>query len=255
MVVGIGILGPLRIGFANNEPILSGAKLRSILAICAYRAGEEVRRDELIEELDLARTTGDAVNALHAHVVRLRRWLSQHGGQSGLLETVNSGYRLCIDRADVDAHQFVDLVRKALNLAPGTPSVVAAILEEALALWRGDALQDTVDGPLAAAAADELRQWRLVARETLIDAWLALGQDQKVALSARRFIADDPLNESIRTRHVVALRRMGRYSEAVEWYKTAERTLHQELGVAPGHELRAAAAGIAGPPARFIAMR
>jgi DNA-binding SARP family transcriptional activator len=245
MVTGIDILGPLRARFADSEPTLSGAKLRSIIAICAYRAGDEVRRDELIEELGLARTTGDAVNALHAHVVRLRRWLSQHGGQPGLLETVNSGYRLSINRADVDAHQFVDLVQKALNLAPRTPSVVAAILEEALTLWRGDALQDTLDGPLAAAAADELHQWRLAARETLIDAWMALGQDQKVALSARKFIADDPLNESIRTRHVVALRRMGRYAEAVEWYRTAERTLRQELGVVPGRELRAAAAGIA----------
>ncbi len=248
VVADIGILGPLRITFANDEHVLSGAKLRSILAILAYRAGDEVRRDELIEELDLVRTTNNAVNALHAHVVRLRRWLQPHGARRGLLKTVNSGYRLNLDRSGVDAHRFADLVRRALNLAPGTPSVVATILEEALALWRGDALQDTLDGPLVAAAADELHQLRSAARETLIDAWVSLGHNQKVALNARRFMADDPLNESIRTRHVVALRRMGRHAEAIESYKTAERTLHRELGVAPGRELRAAAADIVRAP-------
>jgi SARP family transcriptional regulator, regulator of embCAB operon len=242
-VADIGILGPLRPRFGDVEVSLSGGKRRAILAILAFRADNEVRRDELIEELDLMRTTGDAINALHAHVARLRRWLLWHSGRSNLLETVNSGYRLNLDRSAVDAHRFVDLVQRALNLAPAAPSVVATILENALSLWRGDALLDALDGPLVAAAADELRQWRATARETLIDAWLSLDYNQKVVLNARKFIAEYPLNESIRARHIVALRRMGRYAEASEAYKCAEKVLNEELGVEPGAELRAAAAG------------
>ncbi|MGW4059323.1 AfsR/SARP family transcriptional regulator [Amycolatopsis sp. NPDC004747] len=225
------------------EVPLSGVKLRSILAILAVRANDEVRRDELIEELDLARTTGDTINALHAHVARLRRWLLSHGSAPDMLETVNSGYRLNLPRSAVDAHRFVDLVERALNLAPGTPTVVAAILQDALSLWRGEALLDTLDGPLVATAADQLHQWRSAARETLIDAWIALDQNQKVILNALKFIADDPLNESIRARHIIALRRMGRYAEAAEAYQRAERVLHDELGVRPGHELRFAITG------------
>ncbi len=218
---------------------LSGAKLRTILALLALRTNDEVRRDELIEELDLSRTAGDAVNALHAHVARLRRWLQIHDGRSQILQTVNSGYRLNLDRDAVDAHRFVDLVERALNLAPGTPSVVASILEDALALWRGDALLDALGGPLVAGAADELHRWRAAARETLIDAWITLGRNQKVVLNAAKFIADDPLNESMRARHIVALRRMDRYAEAVEAYRNSERVLNEELGVRPGPELRA----------------
>ncbi|MFE3325691.1 BTAD domain-containing putative transcriptional regulator [Streptomyces sp. NPDC059176] len=223
----------------NDAAVLSGLKLRSILAVLALRADREVRRDELIEELDLTRTTGDAINAVHAHVARLRRWLHRHGGK-GVLETVNSGYRLNLDRGAVDAHRFVDLVEQAFELAPSTPSVVATMLEDALSLWRGDALLDALEGPVVAGAADELHQWRAAARETLMGAWLSLDENQKIVLNARRFIAGDPLNESIRARHIVALQRMGRHAEAVEAYRNAEQVLREELDIEPGGELRAA---------------
>lgn len=246
--VGIGVLGPLRVELGSSEVALSGAKLRSILLILALRADGEVRRDELIEELDLMRTTGDAVNAVHAHVARLRRWLQRHGGRADLLETVNSGYRLNIDRDAVDAHRFVSLVERALNLTPGTPSVVATMLKEALSLWRGDALLDALESPTVATAADELCQWRAAARETLINAWLELDCNQKVVLNAQKFISEDPLNESMRARHIIALQRMGRHAEAVEAYNSAERVLNQELGIRPGTELRSAS----DPAIRFI---
>lgn len=240
----ISILGPLRPRFGNVEVSLNGAKLKSLLAVLAFRADDEVRRDELIEELDLMRTAGDSINALHAHVARLRRWLTSCGGTPNLLATAGSGYRLNVDRSAIDANRFVDLVRRAVNLAPGTPSVVAAILEDALSLWRGDALLDVPDRPLVAAAADQLHRWRATAQETLVDAWIALGHNRKVVLNAPQFTVQDPLNESIRVRHIVALRRMGRYAEAVEAYLTAERVLDDELGVGPGPELRSAIAGI-----------
>lgn len=236
----ISILGNLRVRFGAIDAVPCGPKLRGILAVLALRVDGEVRRDELIDELDLMRTAGDAINTLHAHVARLRRWLRLHGMRSDLLETVGSGYRLNLERSTVDAHRFVDLVERALNLTPAAPSVVACILKDALSLWRADALLDAVDGPLAAAAADELRQWRAAAREMLCDAWLSLEHNQKVVLNAGRFIAEDPLNESIRARHIAALRKMGRHAEAIEAYKSAERVLSDELGVKPGAELRAA---------------
>ncbi|MBC3840415.1 regulator [Streptacidiphilus sp. 4-A2] len=230
---GLSILGPLRIEFQNVEVELSGSRLRMILTLLALRAGTEVQRDELIEELKLTETTDDAINALHAHVARLRRWSRRLGGQFDLLKTVNSGYRLNVDRNMVDAHQFNDLVKRALNLAPATPSVVATILEDALSLWRGNALIDALDGPMGAAAADELHHWRAAAREALIDAWLDLGDNQKVVLNARKFIAEDPLNETMRARYIAALRSMGRHAEAVEAYQSAVRVLSEELGVSP----------------------
>ena len=236
----IGILGPLRSTIEGNEVVLPGAKLRSIMAILAFRTGETVSSDVLVEELGLDQTSNNAANALQAHVSRLRRWLCTHNSAPNLLETTNSGYRLNLDRSHVDAHLFVDQAEHALSLAPAAPSVVATMLEDALKLWRGDALVDVIDGPLVASIADELRFLRATAREVLLEAWLALGNHHKVIVNARTYVADDPLNERLWESQIVSLRNLGRHAQAVDCYNRAHKTLRDELGIQPGDRLRAA---------------
>jgi SARP family transcriptional regulator, regulator of embCAB operon len=236
----IGILGPLRSKIEGNEVELPGTKLRSIMAILAYRAGDTVASDVLVEELGLDQTSTNAANALQAHVSRLRRWLSAHNSAPNLLETTNSGYRLNLSRAQVDAHLFVDKAEHALALAPDAPSVVATMLEDALKLWRGDALIDVIDGPLVATIADELRFLRATAREVLLEAWRALDNHHKVIVNARTYVADDPLNERLWESQIVSLRRLGRHAQAVDCYNRAQKTLRDELGIQPGDRLRAA---------------
>lgn len=243
-MVRISILGPLRVLLDDAEVTLSGTKLRSMLAILAFRADRGVLRDELIDELNLMETSDDAVNALHAHIARLRRWFEKWDASPDLVETVSSCYRLRVERGDVDAHRFMNLTERAMALAPGSPSVVAGLLEDGLSLWRGDALTDALDGPLGIAAADELKTWRDAARSTLLDAWISLGNFRQVVVSGRRFLAENPLNEPMHARHIHALREMGRYAEAVEAYRKAEEVLRTELGVQPGAELRGALAGM-----------
>lgn len=246
----VNILGPVTPRFDGVDVAPNGIKLRTILGILALRAGSEVRREELIEELGLARTSRDAVNALHAHVVRLRHWLVDHGAGPDLVRTANSGYRLELDRTSVDAHRFVDLVGRGLDVAEsGASSVVVAILEDALSLWRGDALCDVLDGQIVASAANNLAQWRSVAWETLLDAWIAMERYQRVIPAAQTLTAESPLNESIRVRHITALRRTGRFAEAVEVFRDATRVLDEELGVTPSPELRAAINGDVDDPA------
>nr|WP_232542404.1 bacterial transcriptional activator domain-containing protein [Nocardia bovistercoris] len=165
-----------------------------------------------------------------------------------MLESTSAGYRLNVPRAAVDAHCFVERVEHALNLSPSAPFVVAAIVEESLGLWRGDALVDVVDGPLAAAAAAELVQARRAAREALLEAWVTLGEYRRVIKNANLFIIDDPLNELTRMHLITALRQEGRHAEAVEAYRSAEQFLLAELGVGPGDGMRKAMSGIACRP-------
>lgn len=236
--IEIDLLGPLRARFGDVEATLGGAKTKSILAILAFRAGAPVRRDELVEELGLARSTGDPINALHANVVRLRKRLQAYSPNSELLETVNSGYRLNVDPSNVDAHRFTVHAQDALDLAPSAPHVVAAILDDALSLWHGSALQDVFDGPLLTSLADELHQLRSAAREELVYAWIELDRHQKAIVNCRRFIADDPLNERLHAALIISLSQMDRIAEAIEAYKSAEKTLRDELGVGPSAMLR-----------------
>lgn len=241
-VIKIGILGPLKVEFDQVEARLNGEKLRHILTILALRAGADVMRDELIDELNLMGTTSDAINALHAHITRLRRWLRKHGQSPRLVETVNSRYRLNVSEESVDAHRFKTLVERAVSLGSETPLVVSRILDDALSLWRGTALADALDGQLGISAADELENWRVIAEEALLDSWISLGSSHKAVANAKKFIVNSPLNEAMYVQYMRALCRIGRYAEAMDIYREAENMLRAELDVAPGAELRAAAA-------------
>lgn len=240
--VEIKVLGPLRVSVNGNEAGLAGQKLRCILAVLAIRAGQQVRRDELIEELQLAKTN-DASNSLHAHIARLRRWFRAHSIEPDVLESVESSYRLNIGHADVDAFHFENRVEQALALYPSAPSVVSAMLTEVLAMWHGDALSDVNDGPLLASRAEELSHLRAGAREVLLSAWLDTGQDRRVILNARRFLDADPLNERVWVSLIVALRRASRYAEAHKTFRDAHSVFATELGIPPGDRLRLALTG------------
>lgn len=150
----------LRIEVDGSEAELSGAKLRDILAVLVLGAGECIQRDKLVEELHAVSATRDSIDEMHTHIRRLRPWLGAHGIPASVVKTVESGYRLNVDRASVDAHRFCELVQQGLSLAPAMPPLAAAILEEALSLWRADALMYSWQGPSTAAAAEQLHQCR-----------------------------------------------------------------------------------------------
>lgn len=246
----IRVLGPVEPVFDGAVVPLSGRKLCCILGTLALRAGADVRRDELIEELDLTRTSGNAVNALHAHIARLRRWLDPHTDQARtVLRSTSTGYTLDVDRDHIDLHAFTDRFRHAAHLAPSTPSVVSSILEEALGLWRSDeAFEGVGDGPLLTAATGEIQRMRRSAREMLIDAWLVLDEYPKILTHAPSFIADDPLGEHLHAQHIVALRHSRRETEAVEAYRYAEHILLRELGIKPSVSLQQALISPLGSP-------
>ena len=96
---------------------------------------------------------------------------------------------------------------------------------------------DVIDGPLVAAIADELRWRRAAARELLLEAWLALGNEHKVIVNARTFIADDPLNERLWESQIIALRKLGRHAQALDCFNRVRKILRDELGIQPGERL------------------
>jgi DNA-binding SARP family transcriptional activator len=240
--VEIDILGPMRTLVEGQEIRLPGRKLRCIFTVLCLCAGQQVRRDELIEELHLT-DTADAVNSLHANIARLRRWLRSNSLDPGLLESIESSYRLNIDRTAVDVYTFESRVEQALSLYPDAPSVVVAMLTDALILWRGEALADVDDGPLVAGKAQELRHLRATAREVLLAAWLDVGEHRRVVLEARRFLVADPLNEQVWQSLIIALRRCGRPAEANRTFRDAQSVFREELGIMPGERMRSALTG------------
>ncbi|MBM0207431.1 AfsR/SARP family transcriptional regulator [Micromonospora sp. STR1s_5] len=112
----------------------------------------------------------------------------------------------------------------------------AAVLREALELWRGPALADATGTPAQAARLDELR---LAALEDRVEADLALGAQSALIAELRELVVAHPLRERSRGQLMRALAALGRPAEALAEFEDARHTLAEQLGVDPSAELAA----------------
>ena len=110
-----------------------GARLRGLLIALALEPGHPVPKATLVDWIWGERPPSDAANALQRLVSRLRKALPQ-----GVVEGQTDGYRLRVEPDAVDAVRFERLVGQARN-DEGLRRV--RLLREALALWRGAAMQ------------------------------------------------------------------------------------------------------------------
>src|ERR1700745_4361082 len=148
---------------------LPGARLRGLLIALALEPGHVVPKATLIDWIWGERPPSGAANALQRLVSRLRKALPD-----GLVEGQTDGYRLMVEPDAVDAVRFERLVGQARN--DGDPRRVR-LLREALALWRGAAMQDVglQDSAAFDTAATRLEGLRLTAMEDRFDAEISLG--------------------------------------------------------------------------------
>ncbi|WP_157250135.1 BTAD domain-containing putative transcriptional regulator [Nonomuraea typhae] len=228
------ILGPARVRDDDGREVpLGGPRVRALLVLLALQAGRIVPTEQLVDELYGTQPPEGVANALQSQVSRLRRSLGRD-----LVEFHPAGYRLAADPLHVDAHRFERLAadgRKALGA--GDPRGAAALLRQALELWRGLPLSDA---PLAEAAVTRLEELRLAAVEDRVQADLDLGRHRDLVAELRELIAAHPLRERLRAQLMRALYGSGRQAEALTAYEEGRRILDEELGVEPGAEMAAA---------------
>lgn len=234
-----GVLGPTEVTAADGRRILlRGLRLRALLVLLALDAGALVPMQRLVDGLYGDDPPQDAANALQSQITRLRRTLGPDGPP---VEFHPAGYRLAADRTAVDAYRFEELARSGRRaLAEGDPGRAAAILREALDLWRGPALADVLDVPFASAQAQRLDLARLAAAEDQCEAGLALGEGASLVADLRDLVAAYPLADRPRAQLVRALHAAGRTADALTAFADARRTLADELGADPSAELVAA---------------
>jgi DNA-binding SARP family transcriptional activator len=231
------ILGPLEVWTAQGERIhVSGAKRRALLATLVIQAGQAVSIPRLITELWGPAPPAGAVNALQAHIVRLRKALSTEPDR---LVTHPTGYTLY---ADTDAKEFTRLVTAARHSPDPAPR-----LRTALSLWRGPALDGCVAGDICAAEASALEEVRLTAMETLQEASLRAGHHAEVIADLTEATTAFPLRERFYAQLMEALCRAGRQADALAVYDRARKRFITELGVEPSPALRARVQSIRTP--------
>ncbi|WP_174550862.1 BTAD domain-containing putative transcriptional regulator [Actinomadura latina] len=225
-----GILGAVEVRRGGDVLPVGGPTVRALLAMLLLDAGRVVPNERLIDGLYGEEPPAGAANALQSQVSRLRRSL----GDAALVEGLPAGYRLGVDRGDVDAHRFERLARDARRAA--TAGEAARLFEEALGLWRGDALAD-VSAPFAAAQAARLAEERASAVEGLGAARLRAGDPEAVVSVLRELVDAQPLRERARALLMRALHGAGRQAEALAVFEDGRQVLADELGADPSAEL------------------
>ena len=232
------ILGPLEINVDGRVLPLGSPKQAALLGLLLVNAGKTISRGRLIEELWGEAPPATVDSALHVYLSRLRRLLESAGAADALVRE-RYGYRLLVKTEQLDANRFQRLAGEGSEaLAAGKPALAAERLQQALALWRGPALADLQSERFAVAAAAALEEDRVAALEQRLEADLALGRHRQLIRELETLVAEHPFRERLRAQLMLALYRSGRQAEALRAYQRARRTLADELGIEPGHELK-----------------
>jgi DNA-binding SARP family transcriptional activator len=225
----IAVLGPLEVRVDGRPACLTPMEQALLVALVA-RANQVVTSDRLIGQLWDDPWSIPSRNALHALVRRLRRAVG-----SEICQTRASGYQLTIEPGQLDLHRFEALMGEAREaIAAGEPRRSAALLQAALALWRGPALAGAPVTPITTVEAARLDDLRLTALEQRNEAELQLGQHAELVAELTRLAAEHPHREPLSNQLMLALYRSGRQAEALAVYQALHRRMVDDLGLEPG---------------------
>ncbi len=232
---------PLTTDPLTTDPVpadLGGPRQRSVLALLLVARGQVVSVDRLVEDLWQGEAPPQAIGALQAYVSHLRRALEPDRAPrtpATVLVSEPPGYAIRLPTDAVDAWRFEALVRSAAE-QPGTARE-RELLDEALALWRGDAFGEFSAEPWAEPEAARLEGLRVVATERWCDAVLRSGDAHEAVMAAEELTRAHPLREEGWRLLAMGLYAGGRQADALQALRRARSLLAEELGVDPGPAL------------------
>jgi DNA-binding SARP family transcriptional activator len=178
---------------------------------------------------------------VQVYVSQLRRALEPArfvGAPAAILVTRRPGYVLHVAAECYDAHRFEALATRAhAALSGGDPATASRLLDEALGLWRGDALAGIADHHFVTSEVARLEGLRLAAIEDPLDAHLALGRHAALVPELEGLVGVHPLRERLWGQLLIALYRSGRQADALAAFQRFRALLIDELGVEPGPDL------------------
>jgi YVTN family beta-propeller protein len=241
MQPAIRILGPLEVELSDGRVLALGRRERALLGVLLLDAGDVVSVERLIDGVWGEASPSSAKHMVHEYVSRLRTAL----GDASRIQTRAPGYCMTCDDEELDARLFARLAAAA-RTAASTDDQAEALrsYEQALGLWRGDALSGVELEGAAQIDAARLDQERRLVAEERVDSALALGRHRELLPELERRVRDEPLSERARAQLMLALYRAGRQVDALERYREGRAVLVDHAGVEPGPELRGLERGI-----------
>ncbi|MFD6415019.1 BTAD domain-containing putative transcriptional regulator [Streptomyces sp. NPDC060194] len=240
------VLGPAAVRRGRDTVAVSGPMVRRLLGLLALRYPGEATDREITDTLWPSGPPSSHRSLTHTYVSQVRRLLADDGPRSGPAPGVvrtPAGYRIDVAARQIDLGLFDELLARAersRHTPDEGPETAYETLTRALGLWRGPVLADAdpvLRGHPAAVAADERR-----IRAALLHADLALrlGRAAEALPGLWALAGAEPLHEPLHARLVLALAAGGGQAAALDVFARLRTRLDEELGIAPGAELREA---------------
>ncbi len=235
-MVEFAILGPLEARAEGGPISLGGPKQRALLAVLLLEAGRVVSLDHLVDALWAGEPPATAVASLQNFVAQLRKALGPD-----VIETRQPGYLVRLGPEQLDVARVRALVDEARATEPVRRAV---LLDQALALWRGEPLAEFRYEGFAQEEIARLEEFQLTLLEERAEAKLAVGAHADLVTELEALVRRHPLRERLRAQLMLALYRSGRQAQALEAYREGRELLVQELGLEPSPLLRGVHASI-----------
>jgi DNA-binding SARP family transcriptional activator len=227
------LLGPVE-AWAGPRQLRAGEPRQlAVLAALACDAGRVVGTQTLIDRIWGEKPPETARHSLQSHLARVRAVVKQaaEGDGPAQLTRRSGGYVLEIDPDRVDLHRFRRLVEQAQR--PDCDATGrTALLREAVALWRGEALAG-VRGDWAGRTRASWDRERLSAVVAWAEAELTAGNPAVLLGPLGDLAGEHPLVESIIAALMRALFATGRAADALDCYADLRSRLADELGTDP----------------------
>lgn len=234
------ILGPFKV-LDDGAPVEIGPRQRRVLlALLLLNLNNVVSTERILEQLWPNDPTGKE-RTLWVYISKLRAVLEpgrQAHSSNSVLITKDHGYMLRADRSQLDTNRFEELAAHGSSLLVDDPEQASDVLREALALWRGAALEEFVYDDFAQAAAARMEELRLVAIEDKMDADTRAQRHRQVVGELEQLVRDHPYRERLVSLQMVALYRAGRQADALRAFERYRLAIAEELGLEPSPELR-----------------
>ncbi|MEV7081622.1 AfsR/SARP family transcriptional regulator [Streptomyces sp. NPDC093516] len=230
----LAVLGPVRAWRRDEEVDLGSPQQRGLLALLLLHEGRPVETEAIVEALWGEHGPRGARGTVRTYVYRLRPIL----GDTAVIESTGSGYRLTVRDGTYDLRRFRELTAQAHRARrAGAAARAADLLRQALGTWQGPALAG-VRGPFFELERDRLEELRLAALEEVFDLELEVGGQSDLTSEIRAAAVEHPLRERLHEQLMLSLFRAGRRAEALAAFQHTRRLLREELGVDPGPSLR-----------------
>jgi predicted ATPase/DNA-binding SARP family transcriptional activator len=229
--VRVAVLGAV-VGYRTDGELVepAGITARALLAALALAAPDPRSIDALADDVWGDDRPQNPRGALQTLVSRIRSAVGIE-----VIRSDPSGYS-CAVASDLSC--AVEL-RDAANALPSADPTRLALIDRALALWRGEPGADLGGAPVAGALADAAATLRAALATDRAHALVALGRASEAADALSPLAAAHPYDEALHVAAMSALAASGRAGEALAVFAALRTRLRDDLGASPGAEASA----------------